>query len=80
MPNNIAPRRPLPQLLNTDNDSEFAGKMLGKWVYERGIRIGFSRPGTPTDNATVELFNGRLQQEFLNENMVHVAVRCPVQN
>jgi len=29
---------------------------------------GFSRPGTPTDNATVESFNGRLRQECLNEN------------
>lgn len=40
----IALRRPLPQLLKTDNGSEFAGKMLDKWVYERGIRIDFSRP------------------------------------
>jgi transposase InsO family protein len=31
--------------------------MLDKWVYERGIRIDFSRPGTPMDNATVESFN-----------------------
>lgn len=42
--------------------------MLDRWVYERGIRIDFSRPGTPTDNATVESFNGRLRQECLNEN------------
>ncbi|WP_425333073.1 IS3 family transposase [Erwinia persicina] len=68
MLNSIALRRPLPQLLKTDNGSEFAGKMLGRWVQERGIRIDFSRPGTPTDNATVESFNGRLRQECLNEN------------
>ncbi|WP_414899229.1 integrase core domain-containing protein [Raoultella terrigena] len=66
--NSIALRRPLPQLLKTDNGSEFAGKMLDRWAYERGIRIDFSRPGTPTDNATVESFNGRLRQECLNEN------------
>lgn len=64
----IALRRTLPQLLKTDNGSEFAGKMLDKWVYERGIRIDFSRPGTLADNATVESFNGRLRQECLNEN------------
>ena len=68
MLNTIALRRPLPQLLKTDNGSEFAGKMLDKWVYERGIRIDFSRPGTPTDNATVESFNGWLRQECLNAN------------
>ena len=37
MLNAIALRRPLPQLLKTDNGSEFAGKMLGKWVYEREL-------------------------------------------
>ncbi len=68
MMNNIALRRPLPQWLKTDNGSEFAGKMLDRWVYERGLRIDFSPPGTPTDNATVESFNGRLRQECLNVN------------
>lgn len=67
MLNSIALRCPLPQLLKTDNSSEFTGKMLDNWVYERWIRIDFSRPGTPTDNATVESFNGRLRQECLNE-------------
>ncbi len=37
------------QLLKTDNGSEFAGKMLEKWVCECHSRIDFSRPGTPTD-------------------------------
>nr|WP_264831525.1 DDE-type integrase/transposase/recombinase [Klebsiella aerogenes] len=37
MLNAIVLRRPLPQLLKTDNGSEFAGKMLGKWVYEREL-------------------------------------------
>ena len=68
MLNSIALRRPIPQLLKTDNSSEFAGKMLDRWGYERGIRIDFSRTGTPTDNATVESFKGRLRQECLNEN------------
>lgn len=43
--------------------------MLDKWVYERGGDIDFSRPGTLTENATVESFNGRLRQECLNENL-----------
>ncbi|QJT78897.1 hypothetical protein C0557_01800 [Kosakonia sp. MUSA4] len=67
-PTCLTPRRPHPGLLKTDNGSGFTGKMLEKWVYERGMRIDFSRPGTPTDNATVESFNGRLRQECLNEN------------
>jgi len=68
MLNSIALRRSLPQLLKTDNGCEFTRKMLDRWVDDRGIRINFSRQGRPTDNATVESFNGRLQQECLNEN------------
>ncbi|WP_275235297.1 IS3 family transposase, partial [Pantoea ananatis] len=81
MLDSIAFRRPLPQLLKTDNGSEFAGKMLDKWVYERGGRIDFSRPGTPTDNATVESFNGRLREECLNENgfMSLEDARCKIE-
>lgn len=70
MQDSIALRRPLPPLLKTDNGSEFAGKMLDKWVYGRHIRIDFSRPGTPTDYATVELFKGRLRQVCLNDNWI----------
>jgi putative transposase len=31
-----------------------------------GVRIDFSRPGKPTDNAHVESFNGTFRQECLN--------------
>ncbi|WP_138435599.1 IS3 family transposase [Marinobacter shengliensis] len=64
----IARFRGNPEVLKTDNDSEFAGKVMDRWAYERNIEIDFSRPGKPTDNATVESFNGRLRQECLNEN------------
>ncbi|MCA8892140.1 MAG: transposase [Hyphomonas sp.] len=30
--------------------------------------LDFSRPGTPTDNAHIESFNGTLRDEFLNVN------------
>nr|EKT9721330.1 transposase family protein [Klebsiella variicola]ELA0872224.1 transposase family protein [Klebsiella variicola] len=82
MLNTIALTRPLPQLLKTDNGSEFTGKMLDKWEYERGGRIDFSRPGTPTYNASVESFNGRLRQECLNENwfMSQEDIRCKIED
>ncbi|MVT05968.1 DDE-type integrase/transposase/recombinase [Raoultella sp. 10-1] len=79
MLNSIALRRPLPQLLKTDNGSEFAGKMLDRWVYERGIRIDFSRPGTPTDNATVGSFK-QVKAGMSERELVHVSGGCTVQN
>jgi putative transposase len=36
------------------------------WAYQNGLRIDFSRPGKPTDNAHVESFNGTFRQECLN--------------
>ena len=82
MPNGIVARRPLSPLLKTDKDSEFAGKILDRWVYEMDIRIDFSRPGSSTDNTTVESFNGKLRQECLNENwlMSPEDVQCKLES
>lgn len=64
----ICTTRSLPEIMRADNGSEFAGKVLDRWAYENGVTIDFSRPGKPTDNATVESFNGSLQKECLNAN------------
>lgn len=60
--------RGTPEVIKTDNGSEFAGRVMDRWAYHNGVEIDFSRPGKPTDNATVESFNGRLRQECLNAN------------
>ena len=64
----ICMERPRPEIMKADNGSEFAGKVLDRWAYEKGVTIDFSRPGKPTDNATVESFNGSLRKECLNSN------------
>ncbi len=33
-----------------------------------GVRLGFSRPGKPTDNAYAESFNGRFRAECLDQH------------
>lgn len=58
--------RRIPQRLQTDNGSEFISKALDRWAYENKVTMDFSRPGTPTDNALVESFNGSLRDECLN--------------
>jgi putative transposase len=35
------------------------------WAYRNGVKIDFSRPGKPTDNAFVESFNGTFRAECL---------------
>ncbi len=36
------------------------------WAYQNDVKIDFSRPGKPTDNAFVESFNGTFRDECLN--------------
>jgi putative transposase len=54
--------------IKTDNGSEFISKAMVKWAYVIGFKLYFSRTGKPTDNAMVASFNGRLLQEYLNED------------
>jgi len=56
----------LPKAICVDNGPEFSGRELDAWAYRRGVKLCFSRPGKPTDNAFVESFNGRLRDECLN--------------
>ena len=58
--------RGAPKAIRVDNGPEFVSKALGRWAYENGVTLDFSRPGKPTDNAFVESFNGRLRDECLN--------------
>ena len=47
---------------------EFTGQTVDLWAYHHKVKMDFSRPGTPTDNAHIESFNGSLRDECLNIN------------
>jgi len=64
--NRLKVHRGVPKLLFCDNGSEFTSQILDLWAYQNSVRIDFSRPGKPTDNAFVESFNGTLRKECLN--------------
>jgi len=38
------------------------------WASFNGVKLDFSRPGKPTDNAVIESLNGRLRDECLNQH------------
>ncbi len=50
------------------NGHEFVSKSLDWWAYFNGVKLDFSRPGKPTDNAFIESFNGKFRQECLNQH------------
>jgi len=46
--------------------SEFCSQAMDLWAYQNGVKINFSRPCKPTDNAFVESFNGTFRAECLD--------------
>ncbi|WP_407695313.1 IS3 family transposase [Sphingobium cloacae] len=64
--NRLVRQRRAPKYLFADNGAEFTGRLVDLWAYHHGVRIDFSRPGKPTDNAYIETFNGSLRDECLN--------------
>ena len=64
--NKLVVRRGAPKYLFADNGAEFTGRIMDMWAYHHKVRIDFSRPGKPTDNAFIETFNGSLRAECLN--------------
>ncbi len=55
-----------PKTIRVDQGSEFISRDMGLWACQRGVILDFSRPGKLTDNAFIEVFNGRFRQECLN--------------
>jgi putative transposase len=63
--NRLVRFRGAPKALFCDNGAEFTGKMVDLWAYHNKVRMDFSKPATPTDNAHIESFNGSLRDECL---------------
>jgi putative transposase len=64
----LVEERGLPSVIVTDNGPEFTGRDLDLWVYRRGVKHHFIRPGKPVENAYIESFNGKFRDECLNEH------------
>jgi putative transposase len=57
-----------PQGIRVGNVAECISKGPDLWAYQYGVVMDFSRPGKPTDNASVESYNGRVRPECMNAN------------
>ena len=56
------------EMIKVDNGPGFISKEVDLWAYTNKVKLDFSRPGKPTDNAFIESFNGRLREECLNQH------------
>jgi putative transposase len=64
----LVAERGAPQRISCDNGPEFVSLQLDQWAYWNRVKLDFSRPGHPSDNAFCESFNNRVRQELLNPN------------
>jgi putative transposase len=64
----LVSEREVPQRIHCDNGPEFVSLQLDQWAYWMHVKLDFSRPGRPSDNAFCESFNNRVRQELLNPN------------
>ncbi len=58
--------RGVPEVIQTDNGSEFTGCQVDQWAYQNKVKMFFIEPGKPTQNGKIESFNGKLRDECLN--------------
>ena len=62
-------RRGKPQLIVSDNGTEFTSNAILAWADTYRIDWHYIQPGKPMQNAYVESFNGRMRDELLNETL-----------
>jgi putative transposase len=66
---NLIEFRGKPEVIRSDNGTEFTSNAIVKWALEQGIDWQYIQPGKPMQNGHIESFNGKLRDECLNENL-----------
>ena len=68
----------VPDYVRSDNGSEFIAKKLRKWFSNIGVKTLLIEPGSPWENGYIELFNGKLRDEFLNRELFETIYEAKV--
>ncbi len=64
----IALFRGYPATIRTDQGPEFTSCALDQRAFEHGVELRPIQPGKPTQDGSIESFNGRFRDECLNEH------------
>jgi transposase InsO family protein len=64
----LVAERCAPRRIQCDNEPKCLSLELDRWAYWNRVKLDFSRPGRPSNNAFCESFSNRVRQELLNPN------------
>lgn len=62
----VCDEKGFPEMLRSDNGSEFIAQSVNDWLAANGIKRLFIEPGRPWQNGKGESFNGKLRDECLS--------------
>ena len=62
-------RRGKPDLIVSDNGTEFTSNAMLDWAERAGVAWHFIAPGKPMQNGICEAFNSKMRDELLNETL-----------
>ena len=63
--------RGVPEHIRSDNGREFSAKALREWLATVGAKTLSIEPGSPSENAYNERFNGKLRDQCLNQEIFY---------
>jgi transposase InsO family protein len=58
-----------PKYIRSDNGPEFIANAVKQWLAASGVKTLYIEPGSPWQNAYVESFNGKLEDELLGREL-----------
>ncbi|WCS22919.1 IS3 family transposase [Methylobacterium sp. NMS14P] len=61
----------IPEHIRCDNGPEMISKALRKWVAKAGAQIQYIARGSPQENGYCEIFNGKLRDECLRQEIFY---------
>lgn len=67
-----------PKMVVSDNGSELTSNAILTWADQSRVAWHYNTPGKPMQNAFIESFNGRLRDELVERDAVHVAEQARV--